>query len=599
MSPRTLAVLATFLSFPVLLLADATAQRDPDRRINTNPAGGAVCNRPRVATAGDRAYVVWQDTRSGFSDIYATRSLDRGGTWLASDRRLDLAGSMGQSIAPEICASGDVVHVVWEEHRASPQIGDVFYNRSLDGGATWLAADVRLDLGVAAGAGDAVFPQVVCDGNAVHVVWADGRSGFDDVYYNRSLDGGTTWLAADVRLDTGDAAGAFVSTDPRLVCRGSNVHVVWTDNRNGHDDIFCNRSGDGGATWLAAAQRVDHAPGNAFASAPQLACSTTHVHVLWADDRDGLKDVYHSRCALGGTAWQALDTRLDATDPPGGSDSIQPQLACDGNAVYTVWEDYRTFANPQVFFSRSTDGGVTWAPDALLNPATTNCFSFKPAIACDGARVAVVWESQACGGNGASDVWCRRSLDLGATWLPAEVRLDRDLPGTRASVQAQVALDGDRAYVVWSDHRHSTQGRCDIYFNVPYGMLPYGPALAGTGGIAPRLTGNGAPSPGFTITLDATDVLGGTVGLLALGGPGSQTAVPLLGGTLLVVPAVTLTLLVSGPAGVAGAGASSFTLPLPSSTALLGWNGNFQSAFLDPVAPQGLSLSNAVELWIG
>jgi hypothetical protein len=41
------------------------------------------------------------------------------------------------------------------------------------------------------------------------VTWRDTRNGRDDIYFNRSPDGGATWLIADVRLDTDPMAFSF------------------------------------------------------------------------------------------------------------------------------------------------------------------------------------------------------------------------------------------------------------------------------------------------------------------------------------------------------------------------------------------------------
>ena len=37
--------------------------------------------------------------------------------------------------------------------------------------------------------------------------------------------------------------------------------------------------------------------------------------------------------------------------------SREPSLEIDGNNVYVVWEDWVTYAYPDIFFKRSVDGG--------------------------------------------------------------------------------------------------------------------------------------------------------------------------------------------------------------------------------------------------
>jgi hypothetical protein len=317
------------------------------------------------------------------------------------------------------------------------------------------------------------------------------------------------------------------------------------------------------------------------------------VHVVWEDGRNGLKDIYYSRSIDAGASWPAADMRLDR-DAPGATDSVDPAVCCSGSAVYVVWTDYRTFVFSQVYLNRSTDGGATWsATDLLLNQGTATCFSARPHIAGAGNLVCVVWSSLSCGGAGNPDIFCARSTDQGASWLPFDVQLDTNGLGTRASTEPRVSVDGSQVHVVWSDHRHSTQGRSDIYWNVPFGLLPYGTATPGSGSLAPRLVGSGSATLGSPVSIDASRGLGGAPGVLLIGGPGSRIAVPVLGGTLLVLPLISL------PVALSGAGTFGLPFALPTSTVNVGAGVNFQALFIDPGAVGGVSMTNAVELWIG
>jgi hypothetical protein len=597
MQSRLAAIVLTAL-LDIAFGANAAAQRNPDTRVNTNPAGGAVCNRPRLAADGDRVHLVWHDARSGWSDVRYSRSLDRGATWLAADVQLDTGFPAGHSILPEIAIFGANLCVVWEDYRNSASNGDIYCNRSLDGGTTWLPVAVRLDTGSAPGASSSFAPQVGIDGSTICVVWFDARNGAFDIYCNRSLDGGTTWLPAAVRVDTGDAAGAAHSLAPQVVCAGGAVHVVWEDERGGNRDVYWNRSLDGGASWLPAAQRLDHAPSSASSLNARIAASGSTVCVVWEDDRNGLRDIFSNRSLDGGATWLALDTQLD-TDGPGAGDSREVQVRCEGAAVHAIWRDARTFVQPQVFYRRSLDGGTTWLlTDALVNTTTATCFSSWPVLASDGPIVCIAWESQVCGGAGSLDVYCRRSVDGGTTFSP-EVRLDVDPLGARASTQPAVCVEGDRCYAAWADARSATGGRLDIYWNVPFGLLPYGAGTAGSGAVVPRLAGNGTGALGSTVSLDVSLGLGGAPGAMLIGLPGSKAAIPVLGGTLLLTPAANVGLVLGGAPGAAGAGAASFPLAVPGSPVWLGFSLFFQAVFLDAGAPGGASMTNGVELWIG
>ena len=61
----------------------------------------------------------------------------------------------------------------------------------------------------------------------------------------------------------------------------------------------------------------------------------------------------------------------------------------------------------------------------------------------------------------------------------------------------------------------------------------------------------------------------------------------------LVVP-----IFLDGALGVPGAGTYALICRIPADNAFLGLNLNFQAAFLDPGARDGITLTNGVEAWI-
>ena len=71
------------------LAAPMVAQKVPDARVNTDPPAAAPSDAPQIAASGSSVYVVWEDQRTRFDDIFINRSTDGGASWLGSDRRLD------------------------------------------------------------------------------------------------------------------------------------------------------------------------------------------------------------------------------------------------------------------------------------------------------------------------------------------------------------------------------------------------------------------------------------------------------------------------------------------------------------------------------
>jgi hypothetical protein len=441
---------------------------DPDRgsdiNIESDTPGANLSFSPEIACSGAYVYAVWTDTRNSVSngDIYFNRSIDNGATW-GTDVRLNTGSTPGAAFVqtPRIASDGTGVYAVWEDRRNGNP--DIYYNFSSDNGATWLPAAVRLDTGNTPGSTSAWAPQVAASGGFVYAVWTDDRSGDADVLCNYSADGGVTWQASAVRVDT--APAGVWSNMPQMTCQGANVCVTWWDARNGIDDIFANASANNGATWLASDRRLDTASGY-NSGHPRIASTGTNVYVAWEDSRNGQPDVYFNYSADSGVTWQTPDIRLDTGDTPGASTSGQIDLACLGNNVYAVWSDDRN-GNTDIYYNASTNNGALWgAPDVRIDadfvPGAHN--SYSPRVSAQSGGVYVAWEDDR---HGFSDIYFRYSLDNGVTWYrsasPCDFRLTSGIhAGISYARSPRIVSAGTYVYAVWDDSRN---GLSDIYFN--------------------------------------------------------------------------------------------------------------------------------------
>jgi hypothetical protein len=405
----------------------AVAQKVPDLRLDHGDAAGATSSQfPVVAVAGTHLYVAWEDSRDGQSDIYFNRSLDRGATWSAVDTRLDIGSPAGssKSFKPRIQALGTAVYVMWIDERNGA--GDVYFNRSLDNGSSWLAAPIRLDVGSAPGAAACDLPVLALNGNKLAAAWQDARNGLTDIYTSRSLDNGATWLANDIRLDVGSPPGLDLSVDSSIAYVGSTIVVSWEDWRLSGVGIYTNRSHDDGATFLTANDiRLDSGPtAEGWSRDPKIAMQGNSVYVTWYDNRNDTIDpiywdIYYNRSLDAGDTWLATDVRVDSGVPAGGAGS----------------------------------------------------HSVKPVIAANGADVVVAWPDTRNDADGLPpykfDIFANRSSDGGLTWN-GEQRLDTgDAPGANDSSSVDIALSGNDVYVVWQDQR---SGKVDTYISASHDL---------------------------------------------------------------------------------------------------------------------------------
>ncbi|MEM7200749.1 MAG: sialidase family protein [Planctomycetota bacterium] len=581
------------------LLAPAAAQKAPDVRIDTgSEPGAAAASQPRFAAAGGAIYAVWADERDGARDIYFNRSVDRGSSWLADATRLDTDTPPGSAaaVSPDIAVFGDAVFVTWSERRSGAS--DVYVNRSLDRGETWLPTPVRVDT-EPAGASDSTAPRIAIGGTTVYIVWEDARRPpFRDIYINRSGDGGLSWQPTDTRLDFGTLPGVADSYAPQIAASGASVYVGWLDLRSGRPDVYFNRSTNQGGQWLPLDRRLDtNAPGASSSLTARLAATGNIVFAVWEERRDDLVrgDIYSNRSLDGGVTWQSADVRLDTGSPPGAAASLTPHLALLGTNAHVVWSDNRN-GRFDIYFNRSVAAGLAWLPAServdLGTPAGT-ADAVLPFVAANANGTFVAWTDMR---SGDWDVYFNRA-DPGATsFQPGDLRLDTDASGSSA-IAPQLAFAGESVVAGWLDDR---SGDADLRANLAFGAQPYGIASAGTGGVRPSLDVAGPALFGATPTVQIRDARGGALAVLLLGiGPTTQVSIPIGGGVAGVLPTTSQGLGLGGAAGAAGEGTLDLPLPLPPSPALLGTNLNLQVGVRDSGSPDGFSLTNAVELWIG
>lgn len=331
--------------------------------IDTGPnAAGA----PQLHCEGQNVYAVWAAIPPGLSnDIYFSRSADGGSTWSAPQRldAKDPPGASG-SASPAICSDGDNVFVAWRDLRVGGE-ARIFMNRSTDGGLTW-HGDAEVG-SPPPGPREARLPNLACDGDTVYVTYLDTRLGNLNVFVSRSDDAGATWQP-DARIDVDNTGQAILNT-PRIALSGNRVHVVWTDERGLSPDIYSNRSMNRGATWLPQTVRVDT---GAFGDslAPRIEVAGDRVYVVYQDFRNGNVDIYFNLSTDAGATFAPQDTPLGL----GLADASVPRMRSAGQNVYVVWTENgtvqlaRSANRGDSFFAASrVDTGVAMADRARLS----------------------------------------------------------------------------------------------------------------------------------------------------------------------------------------------------------------------------------------
>ncbi len=147
--------------------------------------------------------------------------------------------------------------------------------------------------------------------------------------------------------------------------------------------LFFAIAGSSYSQWLPDV-RLTNAP--SYSQSSSVSASGTAVHVVWMDWRDGNAEIYYKRSTDGGLNW-GTDIRLTYNSAWSG----EAVILVSGSTVHVVWSDDRD-GNIEIYYKCSTDGGLSWGTDIRL---TNNSASSRDAvILVSGSTVHVVWDDE-------------------------------------------------------------------------------------------------------------------------------------------------------------------------------------------------------------
>jgi hypothetical protein len=273
--------------------------------------------------------------------------------------------------------------------------------KSTDGGQTWPIGQVAF---FALETGTASFndkPMITVDTNPLspnrdtiyvgwdHASFVNGKpSSIIGLLVSHSTDGGSTF-SAPVRAST-SAPGpkAVIGADP-FVAPDGTLHVAWQDVQN--TQLSESSSADGGLTFgpthvIAPTQvafDIGIPPMNSRRALIYPACGADAstgpnrgaLYCAWMDGTlGGGVNVFIAKSIDGGQTWSA---QRKVNDDAALADHFNQWLAVDPSdgSVSLSWNDTRndpTRVSTDIFYARSTDGGITFAANVQVTTAPTN-----------------------------------------------------------------------------------------------------------------------------------------------------------------------------------------------------------------------------------
>lgn len=318
------------------------------------------------------------------------------------------------------------------------------------------------------------------------------------VFFARSTDEGKTWVAhipvilhrGTQTLDSTFEDKYYITVDNSTASNyKNNLYIPWkrVTARDSATQIVIARSTDMGNTWSVpknVSKRLSHSSedttyGQSFPLS--IVGDKGEVYVIWNDgiahsigfskSLDGgltfsQQKYIQSYNILGKTKYLAVQGGYRHTVKGTVRCESYPSMVCD---IYTssrkgwLYLTWAADANPNIYFSRSTDGGNSWTPAKIIHSDTSGDQFFQwIAIDDKNGDLAVMYlDSRRDTANMMSECWVSYSSDGGDTWtdrvvseIPFDLRLN-PFGKSFAGDYSGCSFHNGIIYPSWVDMRNS------------------------------------------------------------------------------------------------------------------------------------------------
>jgi len=296
-----------------------------------------------VSDSSGNIWVAWHAGEAGSRDIYIGKLTDGAESFGTSTQ---LTSDASDEYNPAIAVdSSDKLYVTWQGNNRGNW--DIYFSTSTNG-TDWATAtritdsnDNQLNCAIAV---DSSSPK------KVYITWQDDRNVNEDIYVADSTNSFLSKTTAQVTSNSSD------QTEPKIVTDSSNIaYIVWTDSRNGTQDIYGAASNSG--PWSNVAIVTGSADQSDAVIAAEESGST--LHLLWVNNSAGDRNIFYASCSGG---LQAI-SGSSVIDDSSGADQYEPSIAVTGSTgdslkVFACWRDERN-TDTDLYFVQTGSGNGT------------------------------------------------------------------------------------------------------------------------------------------------------------------------------------------------------------------------------------------------
>lgn len=342
-----------------------------DRNIRINNIKGSTGHgSPSIGVDNNDLYLVWEDDRFGFEEIYFAYSLKSN---INFSRDSQVISEPESKVLPFIAVKNRTVYVSimnknnWDiEFTEGYSINGIYrFEKPArvndDPAGNWHYA-----------------PSLVADDeNNIYITWLDARNNNYDIYFSHAKkENGNWYFGKNIKVND-DTVNASQYT-PSIAYDNGSVYIVWYDARNGDLDIYMSTGRFENNSWKFGSNiRVNDDPGNSSQMHPEIAVSKDEIFIAWEDERDGDFNIYFSNGNKKNGSF-GFSKNIKVNDIKG--NHFSPKIKAVGESVYLVWQA-EVNDNGDIYFSQGKYNGKNWKfiKNIKVNDDLTYSFT-KPSL---------------------------------------------------------------------------------------------------------------------------------------------------------------------------------------------------------------------------
>ncbi len=333
-------------------------------------------------------YVIWEDERNGYTDVYAQR-FDSIGNLISNNIRVnDDIGNAYQfysSIGADF--TGNFLTAWTDGRNASYDI----YCQKFDVNGNRINNNIKVNDDM--DSAHQWYPWVGMDsiGNGV-IVWMDTRD--DNAYdiFGQRFDFNGNPIGTNFKVNDVVPGNQIYGSVAQNYA--GNFVVTWMDSRDDNFNIYAQRYNANGSP-IGANFRVDDDIGTSSQGYPAVAIDPLgNFVIVWEDDRNENTDIFGQ---IYNSYGQRIGNNFRVDDDINNQDQYSPSAAMTNDGKFIVaWSDWRYGdGDPEIFAQRFLTNGTRIGSNALINERDTFYYEHQwtigQSVVANNNRIGFAW----------------------------------------------------------------------------------------------------------------------------------------------------------------------------------------------------------------